>query len=148
MDCSPPGSSVHGFSRQEYWTGLPCPPPGDLPNPEMEPVSLMSPARAGGSCTTHATREAPVTLWWLSKSVLITWCGEINDAQIQKSKLTVILKITVSWPGLVWIIVPKPIRMHWITSTKIFLSKLSSSNTSVINLNLGVKHRERVKSEA
>ena len=31
-----------GFSRQEYWSGLPCPPPGDLPEPEIEPVSLMS----------------------------------------------------------------------------------------------------------
>ena len=28
-----------GFSRQEYWTGLPCPPPGDLPNPRIEPRS-------------------------------------------------------------------------------------------------------------
>ena len=33
-----------GFSRQEYWSGLPCPPPGDLPNPGIEPVSPMSPA--------------------------------------------------------------------------------------------------------
>ena len=33
MDCSPPGSSFVAFSRQEYWSGLPCPPPGDLPNP-------------------------------------------------------------------------------------------------------------------
>ena len=32
-----------GFSRQEYWSGLPCPPPGDLPNPGIEPVSLASP---------------------------------------------------------------------------------------------------------
>ena len=32
-----------GFSRQEYWSGLPCPPPGDIPNPGMEPASLMSP---------------------------------------------------------------------------------------------------------
>ena len=31
-----------GFSRQEYWSGLPCPPPGDLPDPGNEPVSLMS----------------------------------------------------------------------------------------------------------
>ena len=31
-----------GFSRQEYWSGLPCPPLGDLPNPGMEPTSLMS----------------------------------------------------------------------------------------------------------
>ena len=36
-----------GFSRQEYWSGLPCPPPGDPPNPETEPASLMSPALAG-----------------------------------------------------------------------------------------------------
>ena len=36
------------FSRQEYWSGLPCPPPGDLPDPGIEPTSLMSPALAGG----------------------------------------------------------------------------------------------------
>ena len=33
-----------GFSRQEYWSGLPCPPPGDLPDPGMEPVFPESPA--------------------------------------------------------------------------------------------------------
>ena len=38
-----------GFSRQEYWGGLPCPPPGDLPDPGIKLVSLMSPALAGGS---------------------------------------------------------------------------------------------------
>ena len=36
-----------GFPRQKYWSGLPCPPPGDLPDPRIEPVSLMSPASAG-----------------------------------------------------------------------------------------------------
>ena len=37
MDCSSPGPSVHRrVSRQEYWSGLPCPPPGDLPNPGIE----------------------------------------------------------------------------------------------------------------
>ena len=35
-----PGSSVHGFSRQEYQSGLPCSPPGDLPNPGIEPTAL------------------------------------------------------------------------------------------------------------
>ena len=39
MDCGPPGSSVHGFSRQEYWGELPFPPPGDLPHPGIEPGS-------------------------------------------------------------------------------------------------------------
>ena len=41
-----------GFCRQEYWSGLPCPPPGDLPNPGIEPMSLMSPALAVGFFTT------------------------------------------------------------------------------------------------
>ena len=36
MDYSLPGSSVHGFSRQEYWSGLPFPSPGDLPDPGIE----------------------------------------------------------------------------------------------------------------
>ena len=38
-DCSPPGSSVHGFPRQEYWSGLPFPTPGAPPNPETKPAS-------------------------------------------------------------------------------------------------------------
>ena len=41
-----------GFSRQEYWNGLPFPPPEDLPNPGIEPTSLAPPALAGGFFTT------------------------------------------------------------------------------------------------
>ena len=40
MDCGPPGSSLSmGFLRQEYWSGLPFPSPGDLPDPGTEPRS-------------------------------------------------------------------------------------------------------------
>ena len=46
-----------GFSRQECWSGLPCPPPGDLPDPGIEPSSFMSPALAGWFFTTSATSE-------------------------------------------------------------------------------------------
>ena len=46
------------LSRQEYWNGLPCPPPGDLPNPEIKPMSFISPSLAGGIFTTSATCEA------------------------------------------------------------------------------------------
>ena len=46
-----------GFSRQEYRSGLPCPPPGGLPNPGIEPVSLVSPALGGGLFITSATWE-------------------------------------------------------------------------------------------
>ena len=47
-----------GFSRQGYWSGLLCPPPGDFPNSGIEPWSLKSPALAGGIFTTSATWEA------------------------------------------------------------------------------------------
>ena len=46
------------FSRQEYWSGLPCPSPGDLPNPGIKAESVMSPALAGGFFTMSATWEA------------------------------------------------------------------------------------------
>ena len=39
-----------GFSRQEYWSGLPCPPPGDLPDPAIKPGSS---ARSEGLCLNH-----------------------------------------------------------------------------------------------
>ena len=58
MDYNPPGSSVQGFSRQEYWRRLPCPPPGDLLDPVIEPMSLSSPALASGFFTTSTTWEA------------------------------------------------------------------------------------------
>ena len=58
MDCSPPGSSVMEFSRQEYWSGVPFPTPGSIPDPWIKPMSLASPALAGGFFTTSATWEA------------------------------------------------------------------------------------------
>ena len=51
-----------GFSREEYWSELPCPPPVDLPDPGIEPASLMSPALAGRSFTTSTTWEAQLYL--------------------------------------------------------------------------------------
>ena len=58
--CATPWTVAHQallsmeFSRQEYWSGLPCLPPGDLPDPGIEPVSLMSPTLAGGFFITSA----------------------------------------------------------------------------------------------
>ena len=49
------------FSRQEYWSGLPCPPQGDLPNLGVESVSLTSPALADELFTTSATWEALIS---------------------------------------------------------------------------------------
>ena len=49
-----------GFLRQEYWSGLPFPFPGDLPHPGVEPVSLTSPALVGGFFTTELSGK-PLT---------------------------------------------------------------------------------------
>ena len=57
-----------GFSRQEYWSGLPSPPAGDLPDPGIKPASLLSPALAGGFFTTSATWEALATVHKVTKS--------------------------------------------------------------------------------
>ena len=48
-----------GFSRKEYWSGLPCPPLGDLPHPGIELPSLTSPALVGGFFTTCTTWVSP-----------------------------------------------------------------------------------------
>ena len=45
------------FSRQEYWSGLPFPPPGDLPNAGIKPETPRSPESADGFFTTSATGE-------------------------------------------------------------------------------------------
>ena len=51
-----------GILQASYWSGLPCPPPGDLPDPGTEPVSLMSPALVGGFFTTSATWGADASV--------------------------------------------------------------------------------------
>ena len=58
MDCSPPGSSVHGILQARYGSRLPCPPPADFPNQKIESKSLMSFALAGVFFTTNVTWEA------------------------------------------------------------------------------------------
>ena len=63
-----------GFSRQECWSGLglPCPPPGDLPDPGIEPVSLPSPTFSGRIFTTSATWKAPYSPTSLLNSTQLT----------------------------------------------------------------------------
>ena len=46
-----------GFSRQEFWSGSLCPPPGDLPDPGIEPASSVAPALTSGFFITSATWE-------------------------------------------------------------------------------------------
>ena len=69
-----------GFSRQEYWMGLPFPTPGDLPKPGIKPGSLMSPALAGGFFTTSPTWEAQTVRRGLS----ISWFDGLYENAIIK----------------------------------------------------------------
>ena len=60
IELTHPATLLIGFSRQEYWSGLPFPPPGDLPDPEIKPKSLST--LAGDFLTTSATREASLVM--------------------------------------------------------------------------------------
>ena len=79
-----------GFTRQEYWSGLPCLLPGELPFPGIKPTSLMSPALKGRSFTTSITWEAQLMLSW-PKSL----CGfshkmlgkELNEIFVQPKSI-------------------------------------------------------------
>ena len=52
-----------GLSRYEYWSGLQCPPPGDLPDPEIEPTSLISPTLAGEWVLYHSHHLGSLYIW-------------------------------------------------------------------------------------
>ena len=69
-----------GFSRQEYWNALPCPPPRDLPDPEIEHRSLTSSALAGEFFTTSKCHLE--SLWWdykhHVKSLLKRWVEHMH----------------------------------------------------------------------
>ena len=77
-----------GFSRQEYWSGLPLPSPGDLHNPGIEPVSVMSPALAGGFFTTSAAWEALKSglhsFFWKKEQILT----RLIEENIQQNTVT------------------------------------------------------------
>ena len=70
-----------GFSRQEHWSQLPCPPPEDLSNPGSETASLTSPALAGGFFTTGAT--------W--KPLYLYMCVHIHKEIISKELIHMII---------------------------------------------------------
>ena len=64
------------FSREEYWSGLPCPPPGDLPDPGIESASLVSLALAGEFFTTSTNWEVVLKLYIL---LIVTYDMSLNN---------------------------------------------------------------------
>ena len=117
MDCSPPDSSVHGFSRQEYWSRLPFSPPGDLPNPGNKPTFL---ALAGELFTTKpnshrpwhpAPKEEPVMSTKMRGQVL-----EVLRGYIRQKGVSAFLRTTLTNSNL------RPVRMAaWVIEIRCFV---------------------------
>ena len=81
-----------GFSRQECWSELLCPPPGNLPDPRMKPASYLSPALAGGFFTSSTSWEARCgVLHWL----IINWFSyvELSLHSRNKSHLVIVFNL-------------------------------------------------------
>ena len=83
MDCSLPGSFVHGILQAKYWSGLPCPPPGDLPMEDlpMEDLTLVycGSCAAGGFFTTEPPGKPLLSLCTLHLTT-----GHRNDRDKQQ----------------------------------------------------------------
>ena len=104
-----------GFSRQECWSGLPCLPPGDLPDSGVEPTSPTSLALAGGFFTTNSTWEALHSLTWphtglpqvimliLSISLTLWIRGSVTYFSVRTGTRLLWTLIVVQSPSLVWL---------------------------------------------
>ena len=93
--CVTPWTVAHQapLSRQKYWYGFPCPLPGDLPDPGIEPASLMSPAMPGRFFTTSATWEAPCRSILTDKDV----CNILTKKKKKGSKSICVLCPSHCW---------------------------------------------------
>ena len=133
---SPPGSSVHGILQQEHWSGLPYPPPGDIPDPGIEPPSLMSPALAGRFFTIRATWEALSTftgiLGFPDGSVgKDSTCNEGNLFQCKRHRFD-------SWVrNITW-------RRNWQTTSVFFLGNATDRGTWWVRVHWVAKCRTRL----
>ena len=87
-----------GFFRHEYWSGLPCPPLGNLPDPGTEPASLVFPALAGEFFTTSATREAHIYTVYIIYlyAILFLWLHYFI-LSIYLDKMSEILPFVTMW---------------------------------------------------
>ena len=75
-----------GFSRQEYWSGVPCPSPGYLTDQGMESASLTSPALAGKFFTTSATREALKSAYKIKKKSMYVFLLHVIRVELSGYK--------------------------------------------------------------
>jgi len=87
-----------GFSRQEYWNGLLCPLPRDLPDPGIEPASLMSPALADRFFTTSTTCVHPKRYPSFFTALIFTQTNSIlKEINVEYSLESLLLKLKLQY---------------------------------------------------
>ena len=94
MDCSLPGFSVHGFSRQEYWSGLPFPSPGDLPDPGIEPGSPVFQADA---LTSEPPESPSLGAWEIQRPRLPSDSPPSRAAPVTRPECPQLLSVSIHW---------------------------------------------------
>ena len=82
MDCACQAFLSMGFSKQEYWSWLPCPPPGGFPDPEIETASLTSPTLGGRYFITSTIWKAQYSCIYMTNHICLT-----KDCFLQPSTL-------------------------------------------------------------
>ena len=93
MDCSPQVPLCMEFSRQGYWSGLPCPPPGDYPGLGIEPMTFISPALAGGFFTAAAAAAKSLQLF-------PTLCDPIDGSPPGRTVPGILQARTLEWVAI------------------------------------------------
>ena len=99
-----------GFSRQEYWSGLPFPPPGDLPDSGIKPASLMSPALVDmlqeggplpgpetGSCLTLGNELSEETHVLTKQEILLGKGTQVESRRVREPRRTALPSGSQSW---------------------------------------------------
>ena len=79
MDCSPPGSSVHGILQARILKWVPCPPAEELSDPGMEPMSLVSPALQVNSLPTEPPGKPKAIILQLKKYIYILFFKKVSS---------------------------------------------------------------------
>ena len=85
-----------GFSKQEYWSGLPCPPPGDLPNSKTELLSPVSPALAGRFFTSEPPGPVQIKSFWVHSNT-VYMCVPHRWVHCGKDKVSAQVSVR-AWP--------------------------------------------------
>ena len=130
---SMPGSCPWGFSRQEYWSGLPFPTPGDLPDPGIEPASPVSPALASRFFTTESPGNTLSKVFVVVLLLSPTLCDPMDCSRAGSSNLHYLLEF--AW-----------IHVHWVgdadisTSVSTFCFCIQSTSIRVFFNEVGSSH--------